>query len=105
MMRIGCRILEDSKRETEEGGTFEIGRGRDLLSLIVQANTSNVSASQQLSEKDVMARTCFYFLFSLPGKPLSEVPTFLVAGHETTRYVFSVQFRHGFAPITLPVLL
>ncbi|KAF7356483.1 hypothetical protein MVEN_00981400 [Mycena venus] len=69
MMRIGRRILEDSKREAEEGGTFETGRGRDLLSLLVRANTSkDVSASQRLSEEDVLA----------------QVPTFLVAGHETT---------------------
>ncbi|KAJ7676075.1 cytochrome P450 [Mycena polygramma] len=69
MMSIGRRILQDSKQEAEEGGTFDEGRGRDLLSLLVRANTAkDISDSQRLSEEDVLA----------------QVPTFLVAGHETT---------------------
>ncbi|KAJ7105085.1 cytochrome P450 [Mycena crocata] len=69
MMRIGRRILQDSKQEAEEGGTFDGGRGRDLLSLLVRANTAkDISDRQRLSEEDVLA----------------QVPTFLVAGHETT---------------------
>ncbi|KAJ6501018.1 cytochrome P450 [Mycena vitilis] len=69
MMSIGRRILQDSKQEAEEGGAFDEGRGRDLLSLLVRANTAkDISDSQRLSEEDVLA----------------QVPTFLVAGHETT---------------------
>lgn len=57
-----------------ENGTFEKGRSRDLLSLLVRANTAkDIPASQRLSDEDVLA----------------QVPTFLVAGHETTRCVSS----------------
>ncbi|KAJ7700852.1 cytochrome P450 [Mycena rosella] len=69
MMRIGRKLLQDSKNDMAENGTFEKGRSRDLLSLLVRANTSkDIPASQRLSDEDVLA----------------QVPTFLVAGHETT---------------------
>ncbi|KAJ7289289.1 cytochrome P450 [Mycena rebaudengoi] len=69
MMRIGRQLLQDSKKEIAEGGASPSGRARDLLSLLVRANTSkDVPASQRLSDEDVLA----------------QVPTFLVAGHETT---------------------
>ncbi|KAJ6586473.1 cytochrome P450 [Mycena vulgaris] len=69
MMRIGRQLLADSKRDIAESGTFEAGRARDLLSLLVRANTSKeIPASQRLSDEDVLA----------------QVPTVLVAGHETT---------------------
>ncbi|KAJ7782192.1 cytochrome P450 [Mycena olivaceomarginata] len=68
MNRIGRQILRSSKDEMAESGTFETGGGRDLLSLLVRANTANdISESQRLSEEEVLA----------------QVPTFLVAGHET----------------------
>ncbi|KAJ7611689.1 cytochrome P450 [Roridomyces roridus] len=71
MKRIGRQLIQDSKNEMAESGTFEkgVGRSRDLLSLLVRANTSqDIPASQRLSDEDVLA----------------QVPTFLVAGHETT---------------------
>ncbi|KAJ7262670.1 cytochrome P450 [Mycena haematopus] len=70
MMRIGRKLLQDSSKEMAESGTFEKSRSRrDLLSLLVRANTSkDIPASQRLSDEDVLA----------------QVPTFLVAGHETT---------------------
>ncbi|KAJ7272844.1 cytochrome P450 [Mycena rebaudengoi] len=69
MLRIGRQLLRESKSELAENGTFEKSRSRDLLSLLVRANTTkDIPASQQLSEEDVLA----------------QVPTFLVAGHETT---------------------
>ncbi|KAF7304539.1 hypothetical protein HMN09_00856600 [Mycena chlorophos] len=69
MKSIGQRLLEQSKREVVENGTFETGHGRDLLTLLVKANTSKeVPESQRLCDEDVIA----------------QVPTFLVAGHETT---------------------
>ncbi|KAJ7486941.1 cytochrome P450 [Mycena latifolia] len=69
MMRIGRQLLADSKRDIAETGTFETGRARDLLNLLVRANTAkDIPAHQQLSDEDVLA----------------QVPTFLVAGHETT---------------------
>ncbi|KAJ7140154.1 cytochrome P450 [Mycena crocata] len=69
MVRIGREILDNSKREIAENGTFETGRGRDLLTLLVRANTSKeIPENQRLSDEQVLA----------------QVPTFLVAGHETT---------------------
>ncbi|KAJ6488895.1 cytochrome P450 [Mycena sanguinolenta] len=70
MKRIGRQLLADSKREIAEHGTFTgTGRARDLLSLLVKSNTAkDLPASQRLSDDDVIA----------------QVPTFLVAGHETT---------------------
>ncbi|KAJ6523502.1 cytochrome P450 [Mycena vulgaris] len=69
MMRVGRKLLADSKREIAETGTFETGRARDLLNLLVRANTSKeIPVNQRLSDEDVLA----------------QVPTFLVAGHETT---------------------
>ncbi|KAJ7260996.1 cytochrome P450 [Mycena rebaudengoi] len=69
MMRIGRELLRESKNTIVEGETFQSGRGRDLLSLLVRANTSkDIPESQRLSDSDVLA----------------QVPTFLVAGYETT---------------------
>ncbi|KAJ7498342.1 cytochrome P450, partial [Mycena galericulata] len=70
MMKIGQQLLQASKNEMAEDGTFEKGQwSRDLLSLLVRANTAkDLPASQRLSDEDVLA----------------QVPTFLVAGHETT---------------------
>ncbi|KAJ7144946.1 cytochrome P450 [Mycena crocata] len=69
MMRIGRKLLEDSKREMSKNGTFEKSHPRDLLSLLVRANTTkDIPASHRLSDEDV----------------LTQVPTFMVAGHETT---------------------
>ncbi|KAJ7183746.1 cytochrome P450 [Mycena filopes] len=73
MMRIGRQLLADAQRELRENGTFETGHGaRDLFTLLVRANTSkDVPPHQRLSDEDVIARAY-------------QVPTFLVAGHETT---------------------
>ncbi|KAJ7496540.1 cytochrome P450 [Mycena latifolia] len=69
MNRIGRELLQESKNEMAQDGTFEKGRSRDLLSLLVRANTAkDIPVSQRLSDEDVLA----------------QVPTFLVAGHETT---------------------
>lgn len=57
MTRVGMKLLAESKREIAEHGTFETRRGRDLLSLLVRANTAkDIPASQQLSDEDVLAR-------------------------------------------------
>ncbi|KAF8147753.1 cytochrome P450 [Mycena galopus ATCC 62051] len=68
MIRIGRKLIEESRKEMAESGTFEKSRARDLLSLLVRANTSkDIPANQRLSDEDVLA----------------QVPTFLVAGHES----------------------
>ncbi|KAJ7216130.1 hypothetical protein C8J57DRAFT_1600093 [Mycena rebaudengoi] len=63
MMRIGRELFRESKNAIVEGGAFQNGRMRELLSLLVRANTSkDIPESQRLSDEDVLA----------------QVPTFLV---------------------------
>ncbi|KAF7333579.1 hypothetical protein MSAN_02416900 [Mycena sanguinolenta] len=67
--RIGLGLLNESRRNIAEGKSADNVALRDLLSLLVRANMSKeISEAQRLSEEDVLA----------------QVPTFLVAGHETT---------------------
>jgi len=85
MRRIGKQLIEekktairaqmtselDAKVSSEKGGVKrkDIGQGRDLLTLLLKANiATDIPESQRLSDEDVLA----------------QVPTFLVAGHETT---------------------
>ncbi|KAG1852910.1 cytochrome P450 [Suillus tomentosus] len=77
MGRIGSQLLHDAKaavissHSTEKGGSIEKSclQGRDLLSLLVRANmATDIPENQRISDEDVLA----------------QVPTFLVAGHETT---------------------
>ncbi|KAI0329988.1 cytochrome P450 [Cubamyces sp. BRFM 1775] len=61
------RELEESKEKAELGRSDM--RNRDLLTLLLKANmASDIPDSQRLSDDDVLA----------------QIPTFLVAGHETT---------------------
>ncbi|PPQ82383.1 hypothetical protein CVT25_008344 [Psilocybe cyanescens] len=74
MKRIANELLRDSKMGlmAEDNNTKVEQKSlkrRDLLSLLLRANTSkDLPAHQRMSDEDVMA----------------QVPTFLVAGHETT---------------------
>ncbi|KAF8131022.1 cytochrome P450 [Boletus edulis] len=75
MNRIGRELLSEAKAAARESATEkgEIEKknlhGRDLLSLLVKANmATDIPESQRLCDEDVLA----------------QVPTFLVAGHETT---------------------
>ncbi|KAG6854181.1 hypothetical protein C0991_009833 [Blastosporella zonata] len=66
MTRIGNQLLRESKLSAQDKST---STSRDLLSLLVHSNMStDVPAHQRMSDEDVVA----------------QVPTFLVAGHETT---------------------
>ncbi|KAJ3566102.1 hypothetical protein NP233_g7217 [Leucocoprinus birnbaumii] len=69
MERIGKQLLTESRTALEqvEGEKDERFRKRDLLSLLLKANMS-ADVHQRMSDEDVLA----------------QVPTFLVAGHETT---------------------
>ncbi|KAK7051268.1 hypothetical protein VNI00_004768 [Paramarasmius palmivorus] len=63
MSTIGKKLLAERKNGSDDRD------GKDLLSLLVKANTSSeLSERQRLSDSTVLA----------------QVPTFLVAGHETT---------------------
>ncbi|KAK6966779.1 cytochrome P450 [Favolaschia claudopus] len=70
MRRIGFGLLEESKRQVVAGNMDVDNRSaRDLLSLLVRANMDKaIPEAQRMSDEDVVA----------------QVPTFLVAGHETT---------------------
>ncbi|KAF7314835.1 Cytochrome P450 [Mycena kentingensis (nom. inval.)] len=73
MDRIARELLEDSKRELAATGSFSGAasstRARDILSLMVRANTAkDLSDAQRLSDDDVVA----------------QIPTFFLAGYETT---------------------
>ncbi|KAI4293823.1 cytochrome P450 [Schizophyllum commune Loenen D] len=70
MDRIGRRLLEEAKAKAISSKGEEeasASRPRDLLSLLVRANLAE-SLKGRMSDEDVLA----------------QVPTFLVAGHETT---------------------
>jgi hypothetical protein len=85
MNRIGRQLLRESKASIHDKSM-----GRDLLTLLVKANmATDLPESQRLSDDDVLARMfkvalllsfCFLTIISTS----TEVPTFLVAGHETT---------------------
>ncbi|KAJ7448998.1 cytochrome P450 [Mycena latifolia] len=57
MRRIGQRLLRDSKQKIALGSSADSVVSRDLLSLLVRANTAeNIPEVQRLSEEDVLAR-------------------------------------------------
>ncbi|KAI0329989.1 cytochrome P450 [Cubamyces sp. BRFM 1775] len=77
MRRIGTQLIQEKKaeiqREMSESKNVNFAQkelqGRDLLTLLLKANmATDIPDSQRLSDEDVLA----------------QVPTFLVAGHETT---------------------
>ncbi|CCM00981.1 uncharacterized protein FIBRA_03029 [Fibroporia radiculosa] len=73
MRRIGMELITEKKAElakaAETGVKGEHLKSRDLLTLLLKANMSeDVPLNQRLSDDEVLA----------------QVPTFLVAGHETT---------------------
>ncbi|KAI8968082.1 cytochrome P450 [Trametes punicea] len=76
MRRIGLQLIEDKKaaikRElADKTGTIDKKHlpGKDLLTLLIKANmATNIPDNQRLSDEEVLA----------------QIPTFLVAGHETT---------------------
>lgn len=82
MRMIGKEMLSTRK----QGGELE--KGRDLLSILVQANTdSQLPQSKRMDDEEVLARTLIsnnkiYQLLNENNN--AEVPTFLAAGHGTT---------------------
>jgi hypothetical protein len=62
MTRIGRQLLNDSKAAvaaSEQIGEKNSMQKRDLLSLLVRANTAaELSDSQRMSDEDVLARKC-----------------------------------------------
>ncbi|TRM55491.1 cytochrome P450 [Schizophyllum amplum] len=71
MDRIGRKLLKDARTEAEQAekaGSSDF-KGRDLFSVLVRANmATDLPDRLRMSDEDVLA----------------QVPTFMVAGHETT---------------------
>ncbi|KAJ4473121.1 cytochrome P450 [Lentinula aciculospora] len=73
MDKIGKELLDESKKALESSGDdIRNLKSKDLLTLLVKSNM-NGEPSQRMSDEDVLA----------------QIPTFFVAGHETTRQEFS----------------
>lgn len=90
MDRIGRKLLDATKAEISnsgDGDKFGYTESKSLFALLVRANMApNLPEHQRLSDEAVLSRKLVLLSFNesiLNVKP--EVPTFLVAGHETTR--------------------
>jgi cytochrome P450 len=84
---IGQKLLDQTKAHLNATGEKgETWRAKDLLSLLVRSNMNkDIPDSQRMSDVDVIARTfqrihanCYSCTCA------AEVPTFLIAGHDTT---------------------
>ena len=80
MNRIGTGLLKQSKVDN-----LKSSHRKDILSILAQANTAEEKALQ-MKDEDVMSRAYKPFWIGVFTHMLSEIPTFIVAGHETTRY-------------------
>ena len=61
MDRIGRELMEEKKRALKATG--EKGAGRDLLSLLIQANMDkDLGDNLRMSDEEVMGRTCHCLL-------------------------------------------
>ena len=83
MNSIGSDLLKQNKASHE--GNKSSGR-KDIISLLVQANTMEDLAGR-MSDEDVLDREYKLLILNrcIPLTLLTEIPTFIVAGHETTR--------------------
>ena len=67
MLNIGSKLLVDSKAAIEQNKNMDRGSGKskDLLSLLVRANTSTELAdNQRMSDEDVLARAFIFKQFT-----------------------------------------
>lgn len=84
--------------ECDSDGSGTVGKqdvgGHDLLSLLIKSNiASDIPESMRMSDSEILSREPFSFPFCNVVLRLGlaviiyvlEVPTFLLAGHETTR--------------------
>ncbi|KEP46042.1 cytochrome P450 family protein, partial [Rhizoctonia solani 123E] len=69
MRRIGTRLIANKKAALErDDKTGSNSQGRDLLTLLIKSNIQSENEAHRMSDEEV----------------LSQISTFLVAGHETT---------------------
>jgi cytochrome P450 len=93
MNDVGRRLLSERQAaaalEAAQGEKIDDSQARDLLSLLVRANAA-ASARERMPDEQMLARRSF-----LSGSPfsdlcsLAEIPTFILAGHDTTSTVIS----------------
>jgi cytochrome P450 len=98
MDRIGRQLIAERKATAAYVVTSRAGRvrswvcsasgkadagGRDLLSLLVRANMSE-NAAQRLSDDEILARASRIRTCTGSRSHAAEIPTFILAGHETT---------------------
>ena len=64
-------------------------QGHDLLSLLIKSNiASDMPENMRMSDSEILSRKVpCVSLHDLQLNANSEVPTFLLAGHETSRWV------------------
>ena len=99
MSRIGRELLSNSKAAVLQNESLEkdTWKTRDLLSLLVRANVAtDLTESQRMLDEDVLARA--YYHSDIPSLGITliwatEIPTFIVAGHETTRFFYRLFHR------------
>ncbi|KAJ3573312.1 hypothetical protein NP233_g2500 [Leucocoprinus birnbaumii] len=93
MFEIGRKLLQEQKREIAPSALVKsahgLSKGKSLLSLLLRANTSDdVPDHQKLTDEEVVAREFPQMISANEhsiGVLLSvEIPTFILAGHETT---------------------
>ena len=86
MNRIGTGLLKQSKDKSSHR--------KDVLSVLAQVNTMEEKA-HQMKDEDVLSRAYNTLWTAVFTHILSEIPTFIIAGHETTRYIYMHALRHS----------
>ncbi|KAI0267583.1 cytochrome P450 [Russula aff. rugulosa BPL654] len=85
IQRTGSQLIQDRKSavraECDANGSSAVGRqhvgGHDLLSLLIKANiAADMPESMRMSDTEILSLTIMTYIL--------EVPTFLLAGHETS---------------------
>ena len=86
MNRIGSDLLKRSKASHEDN---KLSGRKDILSLLVQANAME-DLRGRMTDEDVLHRAYKLILDRcIFSTLLIEIPTFIIAGHETTRYIYA----------------
>ena len=101
IQHTGSQLIQDRKTavrsECDVNGSGPVERqdvgGHDLLSLLIKANiAADIPESMRMSDSEILSREHIVLFPSLVFRPkirimtyILEVPTFLLAGHETSR--------------------
>lgn len=94
MRRVGSELVQEHKKlflDEKGPGVSDDWQRKDLLSALVKANLDpSIPESQRMNDEDVLSRelslTCrLSGTKLLKFRCLLEIPTFLIAGHETSR--------------------